>query len=137
YGNSVNWDSCYRNPWLTQAEISDIINAYQVWVAHSRSDNRIVPITINDPCRLRGNPPSSVNPYSHSELRSLATKPVTSVSTVVTTSGNGSTSNVTFYTNAGSFSMSGNDFKTIYNMRAPGHLRIPQSGFVHVNVEKK
>ncbi|MCD4811016.1 hypothetical protein K8R14_00185 [bacterium] len=136
YGNSVNWDSCYRNPWLTQAEMSDIINAYQVWVAHNRSDSRIVPITINDPCRLRGNPPSGANPYSHSELRNLAAKPVTSVSTSVSTSSNGSTSNVTFYTNAGSFSMSGNDFKTIYNMRAPGHLRIPQSGFVHVNVEK-
>ncbi|MCD4756618.1 hypothetical protein K8R20_03325 [bacterium] len=137
YGNTVNWDSCYRNPWLTQAEMSDIVNAYQVWVAHNRSDSRIVPITINDPCRLRGNPPSGANPYSHSELRNLAAKPVTSVSMAVTSNGGGSTSNVTFYTNAGSFSMSGNDFKTIYNMRAPGHLRIPQSGFVHVNVEKK
>lgn len=136
YGNSVNWDSCYRNPWLTQAEMSDILNAYQVWNQHNRSDNRIVPITINEPCRLRGGSPSGANPYSHSELRSLANNPVSSISAVVTSSSGGSTQTVTFYTNAGTISMSGNDFKTIYNMRAPGHLRIPQSGFVHINIEK-
>ena len=129
YGNSVDANSCYRNPWLTQAEMSDILNAYQVWVAHNRSDSRIIPIY--DSCH------SSGDPYTHAELRNLAAKPVTSISVAVTSNSGGFTNTVTFYTNAGNFSMSGNDFKTIYNMRAPGHLRIPQYGFVQVNIEKK
>ncbi len=121
--------TCSRYPWLTQAEMSDIVNSYQVWVANGRSDSRIVPI--DDACH------SSGDPYSYSEVRNLASKKVTSISAVVTSSGGGSTGTVTFYTNAGTVAMSGNDFKTVYNMRAPGHLRIPQSGFVHINVEKK
>jgi hypothetical protein len=109
--------------------MSDIVNAYQVWVANNRSDSRIVPIY--DACH------SSGNPYSHAELRSLASKPVSSVSAVVASSSNGTTQTIAFSTNAGLITMSGNDFKTVYNMRAPGHLRIPQSGFVHINIEKK
>lgn len=124
----IGGDSCSRYPWLTQAEMSDIVNAYQVWVDHDRSDSRIVPIY--DACH------SSGNPYSYTELRNLADKSVTSISAVVTSSSNGSTSTLTFYTNAGTITISGNDFKTVYNLRAPGHLMIPQSGFVHINIEK-
>ena len=121
--------TCGRNPWLSQAEMSDIVNAYQVWTAKNRNDSRIVPIY--DACH------SSGNPYTHAELRSLAAKPVTSVSSVSVANGGGSTSTVIFNTNAGVISMSGNDFKTVYNLRAPGHLRIPQSSFVHINIHKK
>lgn len=122
-------DNCSRKPWLSMAEMSDIVNSYQVWVQHNRSDSRIIPIY--DACH------SSGNPYSFAEMRSIANKQVTSISAVVTSSSNGATTSVTFYTNAGTVSMSGNDFKTIYNMRAPGHLMILQSGFVHINIEKK
>lgn len=121
--------TCGRNPWLSQAEMADLINAYQVWVAKNRSDSRIVPIF--DACHSTG------NPYTHAELRALAAKPVTSVSSVVVSNSNGSTTSVVFTTNAGIITMSGNDFKTIFNLRAPGHLRIPQSGFVHINIHKK
>jgi uncharacterized protein (UPF0333 family) len=92
-------------------------------------DSRIVPIY--DACHSEG------NPYSHSELRKLADKGASSVSAVVTSSSNGSTQAITFYTDVGRISMSGNEFKTAYNLRAPGHLRIPQNGFVHINIEKK
>jgi hypothetical protein len=126
---SESSSTCGRYPWLTQAEMADIVNAYQVWVANNRSDSRIVPIY--DACH------SSGNPYSHSELRNLASKPVSSISAAVASSGNGSTQTIAFSTNAGLITMSGNDFKTVYNMRAPGHLRIPQSGFVHINIEMK
>ncbi|MDD3474838.1 MAG: SpoIID/LytB domain-containing protein [Candidatus Dojkabacteria bacterium] len=122
-------DSCSRKPWLSMSEMSDIVNAYQVWIQHNRSDSRIIPIY--DACH------SSGNPYSFAEMRSIANKPVTSISAVVTSSSGGTTTSVTFYTNAGTISMSGNDFKTVYNMRAPGHLMILQSGFVHINIEKK
>jgi hypothetical protein len=120
--------TCGRYPWLTQAEMSDIVNSYQVW-KKTGGDPRIVPIY--DGCH------SSGNPYSYSEMRDLADKHVSSVSAVVTSSSNGSTSTITFYTNAGNITMSANEFKTVYNIRAPGNLHIPQSGFVHINIEKK
>lgn len=128
-GYSESSSTCGRNPWLSQTEMSDLVNAYQVWRANDRSDSRIYPIP--DACHSGG------NPYTHAELRSLAAKPVSSISLVVTSSSNGYTNSITFYTNAGTITMSGNDFKTIYNLRAPGYLRIPQSGFVHINIEKK
>ncbi|MDX9739395.1 MAG: hypothetical protein RBT33_03515, partial [Candidatus Dojkabacteria bacterium] len=126
---SESSSTCGRNPWLSQAEMSDIVNAYQVWVASNRTDSRISPIF--DACHSTG------NPYTYAEVRSKAAKPVTSISSAVVVSGNGSSSSVIFNTNAGVISMSGNDFKTVYNLRAPGHLRIPQSGFVHINIHKK
>jgi hypothetical protein len=95
----------------------------------SGGDSRVVPIY--DSCNTSG------NPYSYSELRNLASKGAKSVSTVVTSSSNGSTQTVTFYTDAGVVSMSGAEFKTAFNLRAPGRLRIPQNGFVHINIEKK
>jgi hypothetical protein len=128
-GYSESSATCGRNPWLSQAEMADIVNAYQVWKANNRNDSRIFPI--HDACHSNG------NPYTFAELRKLAAKPVTSISLVVTSNSNGNTNSVTFYTNAGTISMSGNDFKTIYNLRAPGYIRIPQSGFVHINIEKK
>jgi hypothetical protein len=128
-GYSDSASSCGRNPWLNQSEMSDLLNSYQVWLAHGRNDSRIYPIF--DACH------SSGNPYSYSETYALATKKVSSVSLVVTSNSSGNTNTLTFYTNAGTISMSGNDFKTIYNLRAPGYLRIPQSGFVHINIEKK
>jgi len=128
-GYSESSSTCGRTSWLSQAEMSDIINAYQVWVAHNRSDSRILPIF--DACH------SSGNPYTHIELRSLASRPVTSISSVIVSSSNGTTSSVSFYTNVGTFIIPANDFKTIYNLRAPGYLRIPQTGFIHINVHKK
>ena len=120
--------TCGRYPWLSPQELADIVNAAQV-LKSSGGDSRIVPIY--DACH------SSGNPYSHAELRRLASKGASSVSTVITSSSNGSTQTITFYTDAGTVSMSGNEFKTAYNLRAPGHLHVPQSGFVHINIEKK
>jgi predicted nucleic acid-binding Zn-ribbon protein len=119
--------TCGRSPWMSPGELADIVNAAQL-LKSSGGDSRIVPIY--DACH------SSGNPYSHSELRRLAAKGASSVSAVITSSANGSTQSITFYTDAGTVSMSGNEFKTAYNLRAPGHLHIPQSGFVHINVEK-
>jgi hypothetical protein len=127
-GYSDKADDCSRKPWLTEVEMADIVNAYQVWTQHNRSDSRIIPIY--DACH------SSGNPYSHSEMRKLANRPVSSISAVVTSSSNGTTNTITFYTNAGIISIEGADFKTVFNMRAPGHLMILQNGFVHINIEK-
>ena len=129
YGNTVNSDSCYRNPWLTQVEKADLVNIYQIWKASGGNDTRVYPVI--DACH------SNKGQYTHDEARSLAAKPVTSVSSVAVSSSNGSTVTVIFGTNAGVITMTGNEFKTVYNLRAPGYLRIPQSGFVHINIHKK
>jgi hypothetical protein len=76
------------------------------------------------------------NPYSYEELRSKSNGP-SSVSGVTVAQGNGSTSEVIFQTNIGEIKMSASEFKEAFNLRAPGYLRIPQTGFAFFNIEKK
>jgi predicted nuclease with TOPRIM domain len=121
--------TCSRSPWLSQAEMSDIVNIFQIWKEKGGNDPRIYPV--QDACH------GNKGQYSREEAKSLAAKPVTSISSVLVSSSNGTTNSVIFYTNAGPISMTGNEFKTIYNLRAPGHLHIPQSGFVHINIHMK
>lgn len=138
-GYSSSGDSCgYDHPWLSQEEFSDILNAYLVSKDPQGADTgRIQPVTINR-CKIGG---SSGNPYSMSELRDFANKgggAVTSISSVSTTQGNnGQTQNVRFQTNRGEIVISGSEFKSIFNLRAPGYLRIPQSSFAFFDVIKK
>lgn len=130
--------SCGRShPWLSQEEFSDIINAWIVRKNPSGADvNRIVPVTISS-CSIGG---QSGNPYSMSELRDQANNSggaVTNVSSVsVSHTGNGQTANVVLQTNRGEINISGSEFKESFNLRAPGYLRIPQSGFAFFNIEK-
>lgn len=121
--------TCSRNPWLSQVEMADLVNVYQLWKASGENDPRIYPVI--DACH------TDKGQYSYTEARSLAAKPVSSISSVAVVNSNGSTNSVIFVTNAGVITMTGNEFKTIYNIRAPGHLHIPQSGFVHINIHKK
>lgn len=132
-GTTVNADSCNRNPWLTQTEMADIINSYMLWkqidLKGTVDMSRIYPI--NDACH------SSGNPYSYSQVKSLINNPVTSVSYAIASSSNGTTNTITFGTNRGAMIINGNDFKYIYNLRAPGYLRIPQNNFVFINIQMK
>lgn len=128
--------SCGRShPWLLQEEFSDIVNAAIVLGSVS-SDDRILPTTINQ-CAVGG---GGGNPYSMGELRDKAGQhggAVTSVSSVsVTHNGNGQTTNVSLSTNRGTITISGSDFKRAFNLRAPGFISIPQSGFAFFNIEK-
>lgn len=136
-GYSNTSDRCGRYSWLSQAEMSDILNAYLVMkgidLKKTPDISRVIPITYNDCPASR----SGGNPYSLSEMKALINNPVTSISLAVTSNSSGTTKSVTFYTNRGTITMSGLDFKDVYNVRAPGYLRIPQNGFVHINVEKK
>lgn len=138
-GYSSSGANCGRNhPWLSQEEMADIINAWVVRKNPNGADSgRIVPVTINT-CNIGG---GSGNPYSMEELRNLANNSggaVTSISGVsVSHGGNGQTASVTFQTNRGSISISGDEFKSTFNLRAPGYLRIPQSGFAFFNIEHK
>lgn len=114
--------TCGRaNPWLTNEEMADIVNAIIV-----PQDDRITPVTT----QCWGG-----NPYSMSELRDKGG--VTSVSNVAVTQGNGNSNEVIFQTNKGEIRVSANQFKEKFNLRAPGYLRIPQTGFSFFNIERK
>src|SRR3989344_640826 len=121
-GYTAGGDSCGRsNPWLSGEELADIINAAKY------RDDRVTPVTTS--CW-------GGNPYSHAELRVKADGPST-VNSVSVSQGNGATGAITFQTNKGEIKLSGSDFKTAFNLRAPGYLSIPQSGFAFFNIEKK
>lgn len=131
-------DGCGRShPWLSQEEFSDIINAWIVRTNPNGADTgRIQPVTINQ-CQIGG----GGNPYSMSELRELANKSggaVTQVTSVsVSHNNSGQTTTVTVGTNRGNLSIPGSEFKSTFNLRAPGYLRIPQSSFGFFNIEFK
>lgn len=138
-GYSSSGANCGRNhPWLSQEEFSDIVNAWIVRKNPNGADvNRIQPVTINE-CNIGG---SGGNPYSLSELRDKANGSggsVTSISSVVVSNNSsGQTTNVKLQTNRGEINIPGSEFKETFNLRAPGYLRIPQSGFAFYNIEKK
>ena len=119
---SRSGDGCGRdNPWLSETDMADILNAWQVLTAGS--DDRISP---------RGSCWGG-NPYSIDELKNKGG--FTSVSAVSVTYGNnGVTANVTFSTNKGSATLAGSEFMTIFNLRAPGRVSL-KSGLY--NIEKK
>ncbi|RJO61163.1 hypothetical protein C4544_03565 [candidate division WS5 bacterium] len=121
-GYSVNSDKCGRvNPWLSGGELADIINAAKY------RDERVTPVTTS--CW-------GGNPYSHNELREKTNGPST-VNSVTVIQGNGTTSEIVFQTDKGEIRLSGAEFKTAFNVRAPARLSIPQSGFAFFNIEKK
>lgn len=138
-GYSSSGASCGRaHPWLSQEEFADIINAWIVRKNPNGADvNRITPTTIND-CAIGG---QGGNPYSMAELRDKAQNSggaVTQINSVyVSHSSNGQTTGVTLNTNRGTISIPGSEFKESFNLRAPGYLRIPQSGFAFFNIEHK
>ncbi|MBU1119974.1 hypothetical protein KKA50_02170 [Patescibacteria group bacterium] len=132
-GYATTGSDCGHAPWLTNTEMTDILNAYLLWISNGKteSDPRIVS---TDVYKCWG---QAANPYSISELRSLVSNPVTSVSSAVSSNHGGTTSSISFNTNRGIVTISGADFKAIYNMRAPSYLSIPQSGFININIEYK
>lgn len=137
-GYFASGDSCGRShPWLSQEEFTDIINAWIVRNNPNGADtSRIQPPTINQ-CQIGG----GGNPYSMSELRDRANNSggaVTNISAVsVSHSNNGQTTSVHLSTNRGSLDIPGSEFKSTFNLRAPGYLRIPQSSFGFFNIEFK
>lgn len=115
-------DKCGRNnPWLTSEELADIINAARY------RDDRVTPVTT----ACWGG-----NPYSYEELRQKANGP-SRVTSVTVIQGNGYTSKVIFQTDIGQIELTGDEFKTAFNLRAPGYLKIPQKGYTFFNIEKK
>lgn len=126
---SRSGDSCGKShPWLTGEEMADILNAWVVIVKNGQSDDRVTP---TGSCW-------GGNPYSMEEMKSRAAglgggySRVTGVS--VSYSDGGVTSSVSFETDKGSVSMSGNEFYKTFNLRAPGRIALKSGLF---NIEKK
>jgi hypothetical protein len=126
-GYSPSSAKCGRNnPWLSPTEMADIVNAAIALKTGGIDTSRITPVTTD--CW-------GGNPYSMDELRNLTSGNggISSATNVSVSQGDGSTNNVTI----NGVSMSGADFKKAFNLRAPGRLSIPQSGFAFFNVERK
>ncbi len=127
-GYSVNSDKCGRSdPWLSPEDMADIVNAALVLSKGTTDEaSRITPVTTS--CW-------GGNPYSHEELRNIASKygGISSATSVSVSQGEGTTNSVT----VNGVSMSGAEFKKGFNLRAPGFLKIPQYQFAFFNIEKK
>lgn len=126
-GYSPNSDKCGRNsPWLSPEEMADIVNAAIALKTGGIDTGRITPVTT----ACWGG-----NPYSMDELRNLVlgNGGISSATSVSVSQGDGNTNTVTI----NGVSLSGADFKKAFNLRAPGRLSIPQSGFGFYNIEKK
>ncbi len=122
YTKSYNDNSScgHPHPWLTEEEMADIINSYIVWSKGSSKDkSHITPRTTS--CW-------GGDPYSLDKMREVAGNYGKSYSKVtgvdVTISNGGYTSQVEFQTDKGSVSISGSDFKTVFNLRAPGYISV-------------
>jgi len=126
-GYSPSSNKCGRsNPWLSPEEMADIVNAAIALKTGGIDTGRITPVTTS--CW-------GGNPYSMEELRNLVSGNggISSATSVSVSQGNGSTNTVTI----NGISFGGEEFKKAFNLRAPGYLSIPQSGFAFFNIEKK
>ncbi len=125
-GYSISSDKCGRsNPWLSPQEMADIVNAVIALRTGGIDTSRITPVS-----SCWGG-----NPYSMDELKNLVAGKggISSATSASVSQGNGSTNTVTI----NGISISGDDFKKAFNLRAPGRLSIPQSGFAFFNIEHK
>jgi hypothetical protein len=112
--------------------MADIVNAHVVLKNGSGGEGeRITPVTTS--CW-------GGNPYSHGELRDVASKygGISAATSVSVSLGDGQTNSVTI----NGVSMSGNEFCKAFNLRAPGNMRIPQwsgnsCGGAFFNIERK
>jgi len=122
YTKSYNDGStCGRSdPYLTQKEMADILNALMVWDKGNSSDrNRVSPVTTN--C-WGGSPYSLDDMKDHADKLGTAYSSVTSVDVVI--GNNGRTTQVKFGTDKGTVTVDGEKFRTVFNLRAPGYISI-------------
>lgn len=125
-GYSTSSDKCGRsNPWLSPEEMADIVNAAIALKTGGIDTGRITPIS-----SCWGG-----NPYSMDELKNLVSGNggISSANSVSVSQSNGNTGSVSI----NGITLSGDEFKKAFNLRAPGRLSIPQSGFAFYNIEKK
>ena len=128
-----SYQSCGRShPWLNQEEFADVLNAI---LYYSKTNDYSHLSQIDSGGCFGGNDPDA---WSKDELRNQVGGhggPISSVNSVsIDYSTSGITQTVRVSTDKGDFSFSGDDFKTVFNLRAPGAIVIKSSLF---NIEKK
>lgn len=127
----INSGTCGRShPWLNQEEFADILNAWRVYQNGSDEDRKH--ITPTDTACWGGDPYSIAQMRERAQGLGGAYSSVSSVS--VTYREDGQTATVTLSTNQGTLTIAGGDFKTIFNLRAPGYIAIRSPLF---NIERK
>lgn len=120
---SRSGSACGRsNPWLTSGEMADILNAWKVVFQGGGDVARVSPV---GSCW-------GGNPYSTADLQAIGGYTSVSSSSVIY-GNNGSTINVTFQTDKGGVTVSGEEFKKAFNLRAPGYIGLKSSLF---NIER-
>jgi SpoIID/LytB domain protein len=124
-------ETCGRgNPWLNQEEMADILNAVIVYRS-GQGVEHILPVDYNSCFGSSGDPWSISQMRDQANSHGGAVTSVSSASVVYDSSGN--TQTVNFSTNKGNFSISGSEFKTVFNLRAPARIAIKSGLF---NIEK-
>jgi len=123
--------TCGRShPWLTQEEFSDILNAWRVYQSGTDEDREHI-TPVDTACW-------GEDPYSTAKMRERAQglggaySSVSGISVVYRE--DGQTASVSLSTNQGTLTIPGTDFKTIFNLRAPGYIAIRSPLF---NIERK
>lgn len=141
-GYSESGTTCGHSPWMSPDEMVGVLNSYLIKQGSGLKStpdlSRLLPQDFGTcPGRLDYGRTDKV-PYTFSQLKSFLISPVQSIYSVSRSFSSGITSNITFSTNRGSVSMTGLQFKGIYNQVAPGHMRIQQQSFyAFFNIEKK
>ncbi len=116
-----NSSTCGRStPWLDEEEMADILNAWVVWrKGNDDEKDHISPVTTS--CW-------GGDPYSMDKMADKADKydkEFTSISKIHTPSFNsGKTTEICFDTNRGKTCINGEEFKTVFNLRAPAYVAI-------------
>lgn len=124
--------TCGRShPWLNTTEMADILNAVFVYRSGSGTE-RILPLDYNSCFGGSG------NPFSLEEMRQLAQDKgggFSSISGISVAYGtDGKTAQLVFSTDEGEVTVGGEEFYTVFNLRAPGRISLKSKLF---NLEKK
>lgn len=122
--------TCSRiHPWLTEVEFADIVGAM---VLYQKDKNNQKHLSQVDAKSCWGE--SIDGTWSRDEVKEKSG--ITSVSDVdVTYSSGGYTSSVKIKTNKGDMTFDGDDFKAIFNLRAPGVITL-KSALFNIEVKK-
>lgn len=125
--------TCGRShPWLNSEEMADILNAIIVYRAGGEAAGHILPV---DYVSCFG---KSGDPYSLAQMREQADNHGGSIAGVtaveVTYATDGKTNKLVFNTNRGNFEVGGEEFYTVFNLRAPAKIALKSKLF---NIEKK
>lgn len=123
--------TCGRShPWLTAEELADILNAVFVYRA-GRGVEHILPVDYNS-CFGSG------SPWSLEEMRressSLGGGFLSVVNVRVAYGVDGKTAKINFTTDKGEIEVGGEEFYTVFNLRAPGRVSLKSKLF---NIEQK